>query len=237
VSHARTRGPAAKNRLLEALPRPDREHLLAGCEQVPLTVTDVLCEADQRIRHVFFPTVGFISLIVAIGSEAGLEVGLVGDEGMLGSSLVLGVNVTPQRALVQGSGEAWRMSAAQFRRELDRCLPLRRMLHRYVYVKSRQLAQTAVCTRFHLVDARLARWLLMTSDRAHSDTFYITQEFISSMLGVRRAGVNRAAGLLQERKLVSYSRGRLAILDRRGLQADACACYAADRATYREFMG
>jgi CRP-like cAMP-binding protein len=237
VSHANARGPAAKNRLLEALPRPDREHLLAGCEQVPLTVTEVLCEADQRIRHVFFPTVGFISMIVAIGAKAGLEVGLVGDEGMLGSSLVLGVNVTPQRALVQGSGEAWRMSAAQFRRELDRCLPLRRMLQRYVYVKSRQLAQTTVCTRFHLVDARLARWLLMTSDRAHSDRFYITQEFISSMLGVRRAGVNRAAGLLQERNLISYSRGRLAILDRRGLQADACACYAASKATYRQFLG
>jgi hypothetical protein len=237
VSHARARGPAAKNRLLEALPRPDREHLLAGCVQVALTVRDVLCEPDQRFRHVFFPTVGFISLIVADGSKAALEVGLVGDEGMLGSSLALGVNVTPQRALVQGSGVAWRMSAARFRRELDRCLPLRRMLHRNVYVKSRQLAQTAVCTRFHLVDARLARWLLMTSDRAHSDRFYITQEFISSMLGVRRAGVNQAAGLLQERNLISYSRGNLEILDHRGLQADACACYVADKATYSKFLG
>jgi CRP-like cAMP-binding protein len=224
------------NRLIEALPRKDLQHFLAGCQQVELTFADILCEPNDPIRHVYFPTDSCISLVNPVDSHASMEVALVGNEGMHGIALVLGVDVSPLHALVQGEGSALRMNVAPFRRELQYSPALHRVLNRYIYVRMSQIAQMAACTRFHVVEERLARWLLMTHDRSHSDELHITQEFLGLMLGVRRVGITKAAGALQTRKLIAYSRGIIKVLDRRGLEAASCGCYRADKTTYDRIM-
>jgi CRP-like cAMP-binding protein len=225
------------NRLLAALPDADLKRMLASCESIRLIFADILCEPGDPVRHVYFPTDSYISLVAPVDGYAGLEVGMIGSEGMYGIGLLLGIDISPLHALVQGAGSALRMSAKRFRRELEDSSVLRHGLNRYLYVLIAQLAQTAACTRFHVIELRLARWLLMTRDRAGSDEFYLTQEFLSHMLGVRRVGVTTAAGSLQKRNLITYSRGVVTIVDRDGLQAAACGCYLADKKTYDRILG
>lgn len=220
------------NRLLSQLSASARSRLLGNRRPVRLDFSEVLCEAGARMRHVYFPTDGFVSLIAPGPGHRQLEVGLVGDEGMLGVQFLLGVDESPLRAMVQGAGHAWRIERSALLAELDRDPSLRRKLHRYLYVFIAQLMQSATCTRFHLIEARLARWLLMTHDRAHSRQFHITHEFLALMLGVRRVGVTRAASALQRRGLIRYHRGNISILDLDGLEGAACPCYAIDKQTY-----
>ncbi len=228
--------PEHNNLLIAALPRTDRIHLLDGCESVNLPLAQVLCEAGTPTRHVYFPTDSFISLIAQVDSTRGLEVGMAGSEGMLGVQLALGVVREPLKALVQGAGAAWRMAAAPFVVELERSAALRQVLQKYLYVLMAQRAASEACLRFHEIGPRLARWLLMSQDRAHVDQFPMTQEFLAMMLGVRRVGITTAAGDLLRRGLITYHRGELTVLDRSGLEAAACGCYAADLEIYRRTM-
>jgi CRP-like cAMP-binding protein len=227
---------AAQNHLIEMLPRREKKRLLGYCELVQLELAAVLHERGSAIRLVYFPVDAFISLVTQINDHPGVEVGMVGREGMVGASLALGVAVAPWRALVQGSGSAWRIGSADFRRELALSPALQRGLNRYLYVLMAQQTTSAACLRFHAIAPRVARWLLMSQDRAHADHFRITHEFMAYMLGVRRVGITVAASALQREGLIEYHRGEIRVLDRAGLEAAACSCYAADRQAYSELL-
>jgi len=213
------------NSLLAAMPRKAYARLLANLEPITLNFGEVLYEPGQTIRHVYFPGASLVSLLTLADGHLALEVGLIGREGMVGIPLVLGHRVSAVRALVQGSGAALRMTSANFIKQFRLSLPLQRELYSYVHTLMAQISQTAACNRFHVVEQRLARWLLMTHDRVKSDQFRMTHEFLGHMLGVRRVGVTKAAQALQEHSLISYSRGAITILDRKGLEAAACQCY------------
>lgn len=227
---------ALANRLLAAFPADARRRLLARGERVDLDAATVLRESGTLIGHVFFPIDCFVALVSGEGGDAKLEVGLVGNEGMLGITLMLGTQSAPLQWVVQGPGKAWRIEAAAFLEELSDCPKLRGALNRYLLVVLAQLVQTAACKRFHVVEARLARWLLMTRDRAHADSFHVTHENLAHLMGVRRAGITRAAGSLHKRNLIRYTRGELRIVDAGGLEAASCGCYAADNRTYARVM-
>ncbi len=227
---------AAQNHLIELLPRADRVRLLAICEPVELALAEVLCNPGEDTRHVYFPINGFISLVALLEAHPGVEVGMIGREGMLGTQLALGIGISPLHALVQGPGSAWRVGATAFRKELARSAALQRTVSRYLYVTMATLTVSAACLRFHLVGPRLARWLLMSQDRSHSNSFQVTHEFLGYMLGVRRVGITTAAGAMQRSGLIEYRHGHVTVLDRDGLEAAACTCYAADRKTYSKLL-
>jgi len=218
-------GPVS-NRLLAALPKKEYQRLLPELEEVTLVFADILYEAGDSIRHVYFPNDSIISLLAEVGASSTLEVGIVGNEGMAGLNVFMGVDTSRNRALVQGAGTAMRMKATALRKEAGHVGSLHSLLHRYSHSLLTQVSQSAACNRFHQVEARLARWMLMTHDRMETDDFRLTQEFMSNMLGVRREGVNKAAGMIQKQNLISYSRGHVRVLNRAGLEAIACQCYA-----------
>jgi CRP-like cAMP-binding protein len=226
----------AENHVIKLLPAEDRRRLLGIAEHMKLVQSDVLGKVGMPPRFIYFPVNGFISLVTSLEGKPALEVGMVGREGLLGAQVALRVLTQPLHALVQGAGTAWRVPIRAFRSELDRCVPLQRLIGRYVYVLMTQLASSAACTRFHQIDARLGRWLLMMQDRAHCDTFGVTHEFLAYMLGVRRVGITIAAVGLQERGLIEYRRGRVTVLDRKGLAAAACSCYRDDNQIYARIM-
>ncbi len=213
------------NRLLAALPKKDYQALQRHLEEVPLVFETVLYRPNELISDVYFPNSGIVSLLAGVNERSTLEVGFVGNDGMVGLSVFSGVNSSLNRAVVQGVGSAMKMKATAFRKECNHGGELQRLLQRYSHSVLAQITQYAVCNQFHAVDARLARWLLMTHDRMGDDEFQLTQQFLSNMLGVRREGVSVAAGDLQKRKLIRYSRGHLKVLDRAGLEATSCACY------------
>jgi CRP-like cAMP-binding protein len=227
---------ACLNHLTELLSTRERARLLGGCTVVDLIVGDVLYRHGDPMRHVYFPCGGFISLVTQTEGEPALEVGMIGFEGMLGASLALGVERTTLHALVQGPGAAWRMGGSEFRRQLAGGTGLRRVVDAYLYVVMAQLARSSACVRFHEIGPRLARWLLMTQDRAHANRFQVTHALLAHMLGVRRVGITVAAGALQERGVIAYERGEMQIIDRQGLQDAACSCYAADSKVYRGLL-
>jgi CRP-like cAMP-binding protein len=218
------------------LPAADQQRLLSRCDHVELALFAVLQEPGKPSNLAWFPDTAFISLLVQPPDTSALEVGLIGGEGMLGTQLVLGVRDAPLKALVQGAGLAWRIGRVGLAQEMERSAPLRRVLLRYIQAQLIQLARAAACLRFHAIAPRLARWLLMTQDRAGSSAFHITHEFLATMLGVRRVGITQAAQGLQGRGLIRYHRGHLEVLDRAGLEAASCSCYAADGASYAQTM-
>lgn len=224
------------NCLISGLPSKNKQNFLAECQQVDLAFGDILCEPNEPIRHVHFPVDSIISLVNPIDGHSSLVVALVGNEGMHGISLPLGLDTSQLRALVQGKGHALLMKAASYRRMFRQMPVLQRIHNRYIYVRMRQLAQMATCIRFHVVEGRLASSLLMIQDRAYSDVLHITHDSLSLMLGVRRVGITKAAGSLQKSKLIDYSRGVISILDRPGLEAASCGCYRTDKATYDRIM-
>ena len=211
--------------------------LLPELEEIPLIFAETIYEPNDVIRRVYFPDSGIVSLLSAVEERSLLEVSIVGNEGFVGIPVFLGVKTSNNHALVQGAGVALSMKTADFLAECSNGGALTRVLQRYTHSLLTQISQSAACNRFHSIEARLARWLLMTADRMESNKFQITQDFLSNMLGVRREGVSKAAANLQNNGLISYSRGKISIPDRAGLEAAACRCYFIIKDEYENISG
>lgn len=224
------------NQLIARLPDDDRLSLLALCENVALVQQIVLAEEGEPVTHVYFPTRGFISLTAVVQGSIGVEVGMVGAEGVLGAQVGFGTPTTQFQSRVQGPGTAWRVQSDAFCTEIARSGSLRQLLNRYLHVVTVQLATSAACMHFHQIGPRLARWLLMCQDRTLSDTFAITHESLAATLGVRRVGVTTAASAFQRAELIRYHRGMLSVLDRKGLEEASCGCYVANEKAYAQLL-
>jgi CRP-like cAMP-binding protein len=215
-----------QNHLLAALPPGDFERLSPHLELVEMPLGEALYESGGRLQHVYFPTTSIVSLLYVMEDGASAEIAIVGNEGILGISLFMGGETTPSRAVVQSAGYGYRLKAQLLKQEFNRAGPVMHLLLRYTQALITQMAQTAVCNRHHSVEQQLCRWLLLSLDRLSTDELSMTQELIANMLGVRREGVTEAAGKLQRAGLIKYSRGRIMVTDRRGLEKEVCECYA-----------
>ena len=228
--------PAVENALIARLTEPERSHLLADAQEVPLALAQVLWQPGEPLAHVYFLTRGFVCLIAPGPAALGLEMAMIGREGMLGVQAVLGSDRTPFRAVVQGEGRAWRVPTHLFQQHLAGHPATKRFLDRYAIFRLNQLATLAQCLCHHEVRPRLARWLLMSQDRVGSDRFRVTQEALGFMLGVRRVSITGAATSLQDRGVIAYHRGDLQVLDRAALEQAACSCYRSDIARYTALL-
>ncbi|WP_426211195.1 Crp/Fnr family transcriptional regulator [Massilia sp. TWP1-3-3] len=215
-----------QNHLLAALLDVQSDRILPHLELVPMKLGDVLYESGGKLQHFYFPTTSIVSMHYLLENGGSSEIAGVGNEGILGVSLFMGGNTTPSRAIVQTGGFGYRLPIAVLMEEFNRAGPVMRLLLRYTQALLTQMAQTAVCNRHHSVEQQLCRWLLLTLDRLPSNDLTMTQELIANMLGVRREGVTEAAGRLQGYGYISYRRGHITVLDRKGLEADVCECYA-----------
>jgi CRP-like cAMP-binding protein len=219
-------GPA-RNWILRRLPPPDRSRLMAALQPVSFDLGDVICEPGRRMDYIYFPTTAVLSSLYTTEEGATAEMGLAGNDGVVGVSLFLGADAAPNRTVVVVAGDAFRLKANALREEFAAGGALQSLLLRYTQALITQISQTAVCNRLHAVEQRLSRWLLMCHDRVERDDLQMTQEFISNMLGGRRETVTVAAGRLQDAGLIKYARGHITIVDRSGLESAACECYPA----------
>jgi CRP-like cAMP-binding protein len=214
-----------ESRVLALLPKAERERMLRRCERIAIEARQILFKSNGVIQHVYFPLSGMASLVLTTASGMTVEVGTVGNEGMVGMPVYFGVKSSPTEGVWQVSGETFRMTAKDFRQELEREGELRSVLQRFSQAWINQISQSVVCNHLHPIEQRLSRWLLMTHDRAGTDVFNLTQQYVAQMLAVRRASVTVAAGILQKAGLIRYARGELTVLDRGGLEAGSCECY------------
>ena len=228
----KSRPPPIQNHLLAALPGSVYKRLIPHLEHVRLPFMEVLYESGEPLTHVYFPNDGLISLLVVMADETLREIGIIGNEGMFGTAVVLGMKTTPIRALIQMPGNAMRMKAQALRNELKRGGALQNVLQGYAHALFTQVSQSAACISSHALDKRLSRWLVMTHDHAPGDAFEMKHEFMAMMLGVTRSVVSRAAGNLQNKKMIRYTRGQVTILDRSRLETTACECYAVVKEDY-----
>lgn len=231
------RSSSTQNQLLSALPREEYERLLPNLEFVSLAFKQLLCEPHQPIEYVYFPNNGIISLVTITEDGATVEAATVGNEGMVGVTVLLGAEHAATQMICQVAGDALRMRAGIFKREVTPSSPLYALLLRYTQALISQLSQTVACNRLHSVEERCCRWLLLCQDRVRSNQFALTQELLAQMLGVRRASVSVVAAILQKAGLIRYSRGKIIILDRPGLEAASCECYRVVKAEFDRLLG
>ncbi|NEQ20753.1 MAG: Crp/Fnr family transcriptional regulator [Microcoleus sp. SIO2G3] len=229
--------PKIVNRLLAALPSAEYQRLVPHLEYVPLPLKQVLYKRGESIQYVYFPNQAIVSLIASPEEDSNVEVGLVGNEGMVGIPAALGDNIATTTAMVQREDSGMRMEASLLKTEFQQGGSLQSLLLRYTQALYAQTSQTAACNRLHQLDERLARWLLLVCDRVESNELRLTQEFISQMLAVRRAGVTEAANRLQQAGLICYNRGRISILNRQDLEATSCSCYKIIKGEYARLLG
>jgi CRP-like cAMP-binding protein len=226
------------NRLLAALPRSEQKQLLPKLETVPLAIGDILYEPDEPIRYAYFPYQGVISILTTLKGRASIEVGTVGNEGVAGITVFLGVDTAPNRAVVQVPGEAMKMKVSDFKEAAKKDgSKFRELVQLYAYILLTQMSLSVACNRFHNVEKRLARWLLAIQDRVQEDEFLLTQEYISQMLGAHRPHVTKAVGNLQNGGLIRFSRGKIVIINRRGLEKSSCDCYHIAKSRFDGLFG